>query len=720
MLNDQPAIGNPQAHGGRSRRRVLQFGGMAALGVAMTGLPQAASAEPDKVKAGALTTVDTVTQLLTMRPEDGAIVLVSGYHEVDDGGAMFLRYDAASVRAPNGGTVLGSGATGRWIQLHDGVMDFRKFGIMGPQVPADDALDAMLADTTIQRIVTHTDLNFVKRHLTSRSGIEIDFQHHVVTTKGISQAAKDDPFSAVLSFQGKAGPTHVHQLTEEQHELVDIFEVGSSSFFAVGTWYAVESDARPGGGKAEQEIMRLVECTQIIDDTHIRVGYKNGWVLPPGRTLTWRQVDPVRDVLIRRLHFRSEPGTDMYTGSHPVAFEYAIGCDVEDVHAVATFWPMVMRRWCTSYRTVGCSLTNPVNVTYGGAGYLTQQIYCLYGHVANCRTSNARHLNDFTASAYSQVENCHGDGDLQGSFVTHGQYEHDLTYVGNSGLMTFANSGATWGGRAKRITVTKHVCPLFFARAGVTDLTIEDLQVVRDPAMPDYPAWMWLNADGLQVRGCRVDGRLQISQASNDSKRPTVIAGTVIGLADQDPSLPLVAPQVTQGIHFADCHIIGLTGTTAVLGGSGELTFTDCVLEGAPGADPLIIDAETLTLQGVSVQGIGLVAAGNREQAISVLGGTKIGGLSAEQVALARTGAALITWRIDGLDADGAATHLRLADGENRIQLTGSRFRGGLLQITDPALGSQSWGMISGNVFTGTECQLPTVGKRTLIAGNLR
>lgn len=69
-----------------------------------------------------------------------------------------------------------------------------------------------------------------------------------------------------------------------------------------------------------------------------------------------------------------------------------------------------MRRWNTHYITKQCSLQNPVNTAYGGAGYLTQQIYCLYGHVSDCYVANARHLNDFTASAYCMVENCHATG----------------------------------------------------------------------------------------------------------------------------------------------------------------------------------------------------------------------------------------------------------------------------------------------------------------------
>lgn len=700
-----------------SRRRMLQFGGVAALGVAMAALPRDANADPNKIKAGDFAAVDTVTQLLTMRPNDGATVIVAGYRKAGDGGSMILRFDAKSTATANGGTVLGSGKKGRWIQLHDGVMDFRKFGIMGPDAPADAALDAMLADPSIQVIEAHSDLNFVKRHIISRSGIEIDFHDHVMTTKGIELAAKDDPFAAVLFFKGKVGKEQTHKLTAEQRELVDVFEVGDSSFFKVGNWYAVESDARPGGGKAEQELMRLVECTEVLDGTHVRVGYKNGWALPAGRTLKWREVEPVRDVLIRRLQFRGVPGTDMYTGSHPIAFEYAIRCDVEDVHAVATFWPMVMRRWCTFYRTIGCSLNNPVNVVYGGAGYLTQQISCLYGHVADCRTSNARHLNDFTASAYSYVENCHGDGDLQGPFVTHGQYEHDLTYVGNSGLMTFANSGPTWGGRAKRITVTKHVAPLFFARVGVTDLTIEDVEVVRDPSMPDYPAWMWLNADGLQVRGCRVDGRMQISQVSKDSKRPNVIAGTVVGLTDQLASLPLVAAQVSEPIHFSDCRFIGLSGATAVLAGSGALTFTDCTLEGADGATPLSLESQAVTLTDTNVLGVALVAAGSKDQKVTLVG-SRLSGLAAGATAVSRAGAAKITWRIDGVEGSGKATHLRLDGGVNQLQLTGSRFDEGSVELADAAFAG-GWALISANVFSGTTKVLPAPSTTVLVEGNL-
>ncbi|WP_245242580.1 hypothetical protein [Streptomyces sp. NEAU-H3] len=211
-------------------------------------------------------------------------------------------------------------------------------------------------------------------------------------------------------------------------------------------------------------MQRLVQVTQRVDGTHIRVNYKIGWDLAAGRTFRWTKVEPVTRSHVRNMVFEGVPDADQLSGSHPVAYEYAVSCDVSGIDATGTFWPVVMRRWCTYFHTYQCQLKNPSSVTWGGAGYLTQQIYCLYGHVEDCHTANARHLNDWTASAYGYVTNCHGDGDDQGPFVTHGQFEHDLVYTGNSGLMTFANSGTAWGGAAKRVSVTRHVCSWFVAR----------------------------------------------------------------------------------------------------------------------------------------------------------------------------------------------------------------------------------------------------------------
>jgi hypothetical protein len=670
--------------------------------------------------------VASVADLKRLNPSAGDVVLVAGYAAAGDGGGLVARWDGAATADPNGGTVIASDrrSRGRWLLVHDGTLDFRQFGVLDASVPADDALDAMVGDPAVHRIEAHTDLTFVRRHRFSRSDLVLDFGGRLVTTEGIEPAAANDPFAAVLFFRGTVTDQVVTStLPDALPELVDIVPVPDSAAFAVGDWYAVQTDTRPGGGSAERELMYLVQVTQVVDATHVRLGYKTGWPLAAGRVLTFTRVEPVQRVTVQRMRFRGT-GTDQVSGSHPVAFEYATHCDVHQVDAEHTFWPVVMRRWNTSYVTSQCSLANPVSVTLGGAGYLTQQISCLYAHVVDCRTSNARHLNDFTCAAYSTVENCHGDGDLQGPFVTHGQYEHDLTYVGNSGLMTFANSGATWGGRAKRVTVRQQVAALFFARVGVVDLTLEDCQVVRDPSMPDYPSWMWVNADGLQMRGCRVDGRFQLSQATDLSARPTVIEDCVIGLADQLASMPFLAADVTTPVHLVRTTVTGLDGATALFAGTGPLTLTGCTLQGADGGAAVTVAASRLVLDGTELAATGVLLAGTADQALEVTGGSRATGAPASGVVFGRAAAGgTLSWSFDGYAGSaptGDVAHVALTGGTNHYRATGSTFAGGRLELAGGAFGPGSSLLHTANVERGVaRTALPATGDRVLTDGNL-
>ncbi len=718
-----------------SRRLLLRTTGATLLGAAVAiGTARGADAAPlptgpstSRAKhADPATRVATVADLQAVEPATGDVVLVAGYAAAGDGGGMVVRWDRSSTAAANGGTVIASARTsrGRWLQLHDGTLDFRRFGIFDASVAADDALDAMVGDPAVQRIEAHTDLNFVRRHRFTRSDLELDFGGHLVTTVGIEDAATNDPFSAVLFFQGTV-TDHVvtATLSAAMPEQVDIFEVPDSGAFTVGEWYAAQTNTRPGGGTAERELMYLVQITQVVDGTHVRIGYKTGWPLDAGRVITWTRVEPVQRVRIANMRFQGG-GTDQVTGSHPVAFEYTTHCDVHAIHAETTFWPVIMRRWCTTYVTSQCSLANPVSVTLGGAGYLTQQISCLYAQVRDCRTSNARHLNDFTCAAYSMVQNCHGDGDLQGPFVTHGQYEHDLTYIGNSGLMTFANSGATWGGRAKRVTVRQQVCALFFARVGVIDLTLEDVQVVKDPSMPDYPSWMWVNADGLQMRGCRVDGRFQLSQATDLSTRPTVIEDSVIGTATQDASMPFIAANVTTPVHLVRTTITGLDGAVSKFQGTGPLTLTGSTLVGAGDAAPVPVAASRLVLDGTTLTDTGVALTGTADQALDVTGGSRSTGGPSGGVVFGRAAAAgTISWAFEGYSGEAGSAgvaHVVVDQGVNHYRATGSTFVGGRIELAPSGFGEGSSLLHSGCVERGvTRTAMPDSGPAVLTDGNL-
>ncbi len=138
----------------------------------------------------------------------------------------------------NGGTVLAAPKGGAWVLVHEGVVDFRMFGIMDASVNADDALDAMVNDASIHRIEGHSPLNFVRRHRFSRSNIAFDFGGHLMTTVGIENAGKDDPFAAVMFFRGEVtDAVQEAKLGEVVPDLGDIFRSPTprSSRSATGT-----------------------------------------------------------------------------------------------------------------------------------------------------------------------------------------------------------------------------------------------------------------------------------------------------------------------------------------------------------------------------------------------------------------------------------------------------------------------------------------------------
>ncbi len=396
---------------------------------------------------------------------------------------------------------------------------FEDYGVRGPETAADHALEQMLADPEIRVVHGYTDLNFTRRHKLYRGHVELDFHGCRVTGAGIEKARHNDPFGAVMHFTGV--PTGERQelvLGEPLREQYDIFPVPDADLFPLYSWWQVAVNAL--AGREEKEIDKLLMVTERIDATHVRFNYKMGWPLEAGRKLTYTGIRPVEDVVIRNMVFEGNCGGEE-PGISPVALEYAVNCNVYGIRARHTYWPVVIRRHNTEFRTADCRLVNPTEVVVGGTGYLTQQIHCLYGAVRDCTVSNARHLNDFTGCAYCMVENCHGDGDFHGAFVTHGQFEHDLTYVGNSGLLSFANSGPTWGSSAKRITVLRHVGCWGLGFAKVSDLTVQDGTFLQTEKYQECGT-MLLNADGLQLRGCSAR-KLVLTQRSDRSRRPCVV-----------------------------------------------------------------------------------------------------------------------------------------------------------------------------------------------------
>lgn len=466
-------------------------------------------------------TVNELTKFDTTQIEEGAVACLLGIHRAGDIAAIYCTFCNESSGKigyyPNN-------RKGFWQINHGGIGDYRWFGVFDTSVAADDAFTKMIKDESIKEIRAFTDLNFQKRHKYNRSNLILDFGSNSVYTKGVEPAPHNDPFCAIFNFSGTCTEEkYLCKLNEEIKELYDIFEVPDSSKFSLYSWW--KCTVNNLAGKEEKELQKLLMVTEIIDEKHVRFNYKNGWSLQKGREIEYVRVEPVKKVTFKNMCFYGNPHKDdevrEKSGAHPIALEFAVNCDIYNVHGYETYWPVILRRYNVHYITENCGLTNPTEVIVGGTGYLTQQIHCLYGSVRNCTASNARHLNDFTSSAYCLVENCHADGDFHGGYVTHGQFEHDLTYIGNSGLISFANSGPTWGSSAKRILVKRHNGCWFLAYAKVSDLTIEDTFIAKTDNYEDCGT-MLINSDGVQIRGCTAD-KLIFTQKSSRSQRPCIV-----------------------------------------------------------------------------------------------------------------------------------------------------------------------------------------------------
>lgn len=733
-----------------SRRRALQVLGAAGAAVVGSVLGskltfaeeiQSPSAEAQGGRTK-LEIVPSVKALLAINPKGlkrDAMVYVAGYYEAGDGGQKLVRWVADSNKSDNGGTVHApkAGGSGRWEMVHNGVADFRWFGIFDDKINADNALAAMVNDLSIHRIEAHTHLNFVKRHVFHRSGIELDFGGHRVTTEGIELNTRDNPFGAVMFFRGQAaGTTTSITLSADIPEGSDVLQVQNSSAFAVEDWWIAQVSAQKGG-KAQRELDYMVKITEIVDATHIRVNYKLGWMLEAGRTITYTKMNPVFRCIVRNMEFVGVPvpptestsqrpfETWDQIGSNPVAYEFAVECDVSGIRATKVFWPVVQRRYCSHFVTESCELINPEERDWGGTGYLTQQLNVLYGNVKNCNTSNARHLNDFTCAAYCLVENCHGDGDDYGPFVTHGQFEHDLTYIGNSGLLSFANSGTHWGDSAKRITVKKHIATRIVAHKKLTDLTLEDCYAITKPGLSNSGS-IWANVDGLQMRGCTAENMITLSQSSTRSKRKNTIESSSFGmLKGYEIARPIrsnavgVTP-VADDLSITNCEFTNVEDVN--IGSINRLTLNNTWFKGASADTGLVrVGSQEVVINGGGLENCCFVftgawdysMSGINDQSVSVDGGAVFKGTNGEK-AFIKSSVADRTFTLhygscSNLTNDNGTAHFDIGDGKLNFKAVGTQFKGGKYAVSE---GSAA----KGTYFFLTSCLEEKVNRSSLPA----
>ena len=125
-------------------------------------------------------TVETAARLLELPAATlhaGDVAQVLGRLVPGDGSWLY-RWDPNSTAGPNGGTVLapaGMPAAGRWLLCHSGTVDARCFGVFAPNVPADDALDPLMADGSLTRLEFATNANLSRRYMLTHRHVPLGY-----------------------------------------------------------------------------------------------------------------------------------------------------------------------------------------------------------------------------------------------------------------------------------------------------------------------------------------------------------------------------------------------------------------------------------------------------------------------------------------------------------------------------------------------------------------
>ncbi|WP_052759522.1 hypothetical protein [Paenibacillus sp. DMB20] len=323
------------------------------------------------------------------------------------------------------------------------------------------------------------------------------------------------------------------------------------------------------------------------------------------------------------------------------------------------------------------------------------------------------------------VENCHGDGDDYGPFVTHGQFEHDLTYIGNSGLLSFANSGTHWGDSAKRITVKKHIATRIVAHKKLTDLTLEDCYAINKPGLGNSGS-IWANVDGLQIRGCIAENMITLSQSSARSKRPNSIESSSFGmLKGYEIARPIrseavgVTP-VANDLLIANCQFTKVEDVN--IGSINRLTLRDTWFRGLSEATGILrVGSKEVLVSGGGLENCSLVftgawdyaKTGTADQSLTVDGGAVFHGTNGEKAFIVKKSEGgvftLHYGSCQSLAADQATAHFRITDGKLHLKAVGSRFKGGRY---DAAEGS----VAGGAYFLITACVEEQVNRSSLPA----
>ena len=561
------------------------------------------------VEANAVTRIETMDKLRSsVGTRNGQTVDVGGYYSYGDGGGGAFFWDAASEEVDNAGTVIQPTAwvtSGRWKRKSVRRLSLYHFGVFDAVQSCHVQLKNAIEVPKCRHLDILSDIRLSEMVASERDKITVNLNNQAIYWNG--SAPSEDRSQGMIKFFGKkVGSAQSVSLTENLKEFSTVWPVSDSTQFKKGEFWRVENGTSP------QKVNYIVEIAGIVDATTIKIHYRLGWELETGDTLTWTKVDPVKHAYVQNSHIIDETNSTRETAVSPVVLMYAVKCSVENIKGSNTFWPLVFAQFTNRCRVEKLELDNPQSTQTGGDGYLVQWNSALYHRTIDCHSYGDRHIHDVTMGAFGRCVGCTSTNTENGSYTTHGSFEHDQYYESCVGLLSFANSGPEFGQRAKRITVVKHQGEKLFAYSGVIDLTLIDVHISGTAE---------INVDGFVAKNLTVEGGVSFSAMTNESNRRSMVeGGALVAWAGKG----LTQSSMSEMLEFESVVIRDINGH--LLLGTGEVLFNDCHLIGTGNAQPLNCFPQRIVINGGTSKDVSFRFTDSTEQEMVVSGGAKISG----------------------------------------------------------------------------------------------
>lgn len=417
-------------------------------------------------------------------------------------------------------------------------------------------------------------------------GITIDFNGQVINWVGTrrTDGSQGDQYATnwgVFTFRGTEGSSYTATIGTDLQAPIHFLPEPLSHGLVVGDCVLVQTLAS-GIVEASAEFKdRIVNRTlRLIRISGGNLYFDNRFEfdIPANTTVKYTKLNPLKNIHLLNVKFNDLSPYDTVNknnGASCIVFEACEDSSAKSITNNGTPEHVVSILRSRGISTSGYA-NNPKETVQGG--YFTQITQSSHVFVEDARGRNERHIVDVTASAHVTVERSGSLATNNATFTTHGAYEHDLRYRDCYGYMSFANSGATFGGPTRLVVVDNHEgANLNFGQnsyQGLSDATFNNC---------NFPSESYISLDGVEFNSCKF-AVVRLAQNSARSLKKNIFDNCQLTLhpeALNAASTAVASPVTTALVKFRDSFVNFVT--PPILSG-GELTLDGSELSwsGAP------------------------------------------------------------------------------------------------------------------------------------------